>query len=565
MINIKTSSVLHLAFIFLLIYNNSYSQISIFPGAEGFGVSTPGGRGGKIIKVTNLHDSGPGSLRAAIEADGPRIVIFEVAGIIDLHDKLVISDPFITIAGQTAPSDGICIRGEGLLIKTHDVVLRYLRIRPGSIDFGDENEWGAIDAITIGSDMREEVYNIVIDHCSLSWSIDEIVGIWNDSHDITIQYCIISEALHDSKHPKGPHGMGMLVGKNATNISIHHNLFAHNYWRNPLINGETFADFRNNIIYNAGGLASHIDKPTSVQSLKINYVGNYVIKGPDTQTKNELSVNDRAKDHVSIFIENNLGPNVSAETDDNWNMVKVVLDDPTLEPNVNKLSLERRATSEYNIPAILTTDPKDALKSIFQTAGAVFPVRDPIDSKIINDVKQRTGRIVNNKSSHFDWPGYGYSAIALDSDDDGMPDFWEEKFSLSPHIYDSNGDLDKDGYLNIEEYLNNTDPTSKLNIINILAGETNKTSHSIDFTLNQNYPNPVSAKSSITFEIPKPSEVYLKIINSKGNLVSDLVNGFMYEGKYEIIWDTNGLPPDSYMIYLKSGKNIKTVKAVILN
>ena len=243
-----------LFFVFSCLF--SFSQIPAFPEAEGFGTSTRGGRGGKVLKVVNLNNDGPGSFREALETQGPRIITFAVGGIINLESKLFVDDPWVTVAGQTALGDGICVRGEGIRVRTHDVVIRHIRFRPGDVDFGLSNQWNDVDAVSISG--GDTIFNVVIDHCSLSWAVDENINMWGEVHDITVQNCIISEALLHSKHPKGAHSMGMLIGSKATNISVHHNLFAHNNDRNPHINGVSRVDFRNNVIYNPGGVAIDI-------------------------------------------------------------------------------------------------------------------------------------------------------------------------------------------------------------------------------------------------------------------------------------------------------------------
>jgi hypothetical protein len=185
-----------------------------FPGAEGFGADTPGGRGGAVIAVTNLDDSGPGSFRAACEANGPRIVVFRVGGLIDLKKNVVIKNPNITIAAQTAPGDGICLRDHQLMIDTHDVVLRYLRSRPGDIA-GKE-----VDAISIAGSSR----NVIADHCSATWSVDEALSPSGDISNITVQWCLIAEGLNKSVHKKGAHGYGSLV-RASGGLTLHHNLW----------------------------------------------------------------------------------------------------------------------------------------------------------------------------------------------------------------------------------------------------------------------------------------------------------------------------------------------------
>ena len=216
---------------FMLDNKPPQQELRAFPGAAGFGANALGGRGGRALMVTNLNDSGPGSLRAAIEAEGPRTVIFRVAGTIELKTRIDIANPYITIAGQTAPGGGITLKIDPnytrspLRILTHDVILRYIRSRPGP----STAESDILDALTIPSG-----HDIIVDHCSFSWATDEVVNTWNDVHDITIQWSIISEGLNDSTHPKGPHSKGMLIGsEGAERISVHHNLFAHNRKRNP--------------------------------------------------------------------------------------------------------------------------------------------------------------------------------------------------------------------------------------------------------------------------------------------------------------------------------------------
>ncbi|CAN0599794.1 unnamed protein product, partial [Laminaria digitata] len=164
-----------------------------------------GGRNGRLIFVTNTNNSGPGSLRSAVDVEEPRTIVFKTSGIIDLLSPIVIKHPYVTIAGQSSPGKGICLRGNTLVVNSHDVVLRYLRVRPGDIEYDKPKNWDAVDGITImNPDLDRSVYNIIVDHCSISWAVDENVGIWHDSHDITIQHSIISEALNSSKHPKGP-------------------------------------------------------------------------------------------------------------------------------------------------------------------------------------------------------------------------------------------------------------------------------------------------------------------------------------------------------------------------
>ncbi|MFZ2403686.1 MAG: hypothetical protein WAW41_01015, partial [Methylobacter sp.] len=219
-----------------------------FGAAEGFGAETPGGRGGKIIEVTNLNDSGTGSLRAALAASGPRIVVFRVSGTIVVKSKMSVTQPFLTVAGQTAPGEGITLKNDPsndkmpLVINTHDVVLRFLRVRAGA----SSADAGNIDATDLGN-----AYNVVVDHCSFSWATDEVFTA-GGAHDFTLQWNAMYEGLNNASHPEGAHSKGLHLRETGTDhISVHHNLLAHNYDRNPNINSDGTVDLVNNVFYDA--------------------------------------------------------------------------------------------------------------------------------------------------------------------------------------------------------------------------------------------------------------------------------------------------------------------------
>ena len=275
------------------------ASLPAFPGALGWASRTPGGRGGQIIRVTNLNGEGPGSLRAAIEADGPRIVVFEVGGVIDLGKKtLKLQNPFITIAGQTAPSPGITLIRGGIDISAHDVIVQHIRIRPGSAGGEWMSGWDEDGIATVGA------HNVIIDHCSLTWATDENLSAsgprftgstpeeWRagTSHDITFSNNLIGESLAYSTHSKGEHSKGSLIHDNVTNLLIVGNLYAHNYERSPLFKGGVHGIIANNLIYNPGPRAIHYNlAPEEWGTVpfevgKMTVVGNVLRAGPSTPT-----------------------------------------------------------------------------------------------------------------------------------------------------------------------------------------------------------------------------------------------------------------------------------------
>jgi len=283
--------------LFLALSLPSPGQELAFPGAVGWGATTPGGRGGKIIRVTTLEADGPGSFKAAIEAKGPRIVVFEVGGVIDMKRKVLdIREPFITIAGQTAPSPGITLIKTGLNVRTHDVVVRHIRIRTGADGQAKRSGWDP-DAFGTVSAAR-----VIVDHCTFSWGIDENmsssgprfkgkdIAEWraNTSHDVTFSYNAAYEGLAESSHPKGEHSKGSLVHDNVTNILFYRNVWASNLERSPLFKGGVHGAIVNNVIFNPGQKAVHynlmalewLDRPYEVG--KMSVVGNVMRGGPST-------------------------------------------------------------------------------------------------------------------------------------------------------------------------------------------------------------------------------------------------------------------------------------------
>ena len=433
-----------------------------FPGAEGFGAYSLGGRGGKVYEVTTLKDSGAGSLRACVEASGPRLCVFRTGGVIELSSPLTISNPYITIAGQTAPGGGITLKktsgGDALLIKTHDVILRYITSRPGA---GGENH--AAQAAANGV----HLYNIIIDHCSFSWGTDEVLETWYKVYDTSIQWSIVSEGLDCSTHSKGCHSKGLMVGGYADSedkdalgsedISVHHNLFAHNGERNPLVQTSGLVDVVNNVVYNPFGTFMYLYmKSNSI--VPVNYVGNYYKYGPNTSSgKYEIKTYDDGGLGADVYVEGNIGPHRSSDS---------------LAQNLVVESSSRvyLTTVRHNAPAVTTTSAVEAYRQVLAAAGNSAAVscdgtwvsrRDAIDTRVVGDVFNGTGRIIDDPSQVGGWLSIAAGAPCADSDHDGMPDGWEAKFGLDPqNPTDGPGDLDGDGYTNVEEYINAGDPGS---------------------------------------------------------------------------------------------------------
>jgi len=438
------------------------AAIPAFPGAEGAGAFTQGGRGGRVLEVTNLNDGGPGSLREAIEAEGPRIVVFGVSGIITLDKLLTISEPYITIAGQTAPGDGICIRGQTTEINTHDVVLRYLRFRRGNIK--DRND--ALGGYPVG--------NIIVDHCSASWGLDENLSLYRHmkqmpdgsdkkmpAENITIQWCISSEALDLNNHAFGATWGGR-------NCSFHHNLFACNTGRNPSIGWGDHFDFRNNVLFNW----RHRTVDGGDASSMVNIIANYYKPGPAVNEgasryricrPQHLDMHSEAQRDGKWYVAGNFVEGSPQITSDNW-AGGVQFDDVETEAEIRALTKKVRASAPAPALPITQQSAQEAYELVLAKAGAILPRRDPVDERIVRIV--RTGKptykngIIDIPSDVGGWPQYNSQPAPVDCDHDGMPDAWEEKFGLDrKDPSDGPQDVDEDGYTNVEEWLNGTDPT----------------------------------------------------------------------------------------------------------
>jgi len=433
-----------------LLAEASYA-LPAFPGAEGFGADTVGGRGGVVYKVTTLASDGPGSLREAVNATGPRIVVFEVSGIIKLTSSIKIDDPFITIAGQTSPG-GILITGDRFKINTHDVVIRYLRFRLGSHDGVDPEKARAVEIYGDGQYYDNKGYNVVLDHCSFSWAADTVVTVGEDAYDITISWSIISEGLNSAGHPDGEHSYGILYWGKYTdpsrNYSFHHNYLPHNGGRNPEINYYGTLDAVNNVAYNYVGGKT----PKASGKNKVNWIYNYTKPGASSNSADShFEVRHKPSSTGSIdkyvYALGNMGVKRTDQSDPTKWLVGYDWSSDLISEDFRSL------TELVPSPVSDTVMTYDYAQEILTTVGASLPVRDSVDSRVVADFAAGTGDLIDDVSYPSDFPSFSSPAAPVDDDNDGMSDVWEVSNGLNSKSNDSAGDADGDGYTNIEEYL----------------------------------------------------------------------------------------------------------------
>lgn len=419
--------------------NLSVDEVGIaFPGAEGFGKYTTGGRGGKVYIVTNLNDSGPGSLREAIRKKEPRIITFAVSGTIALESVLDVNYGDLTIAGQSAPGDGICLRNYPMKIKAGNVIVRYMRFR-----LGDEKAQQD-DAI---SATRQE--NIIIDHCSMSWATDECASFYGNKN-FTLQWCIIAESLNESVHAKGDHGYGGIWG--GQKATFHHNLLAHHNSRLPRFSGSTttpnspdeLVDFSNNVVYNWMSNNSY-----GGEKGRYNMINNYYKPGPATAKSKRDRLINPSQPYGTFHLSGNYldgNPTISAN-----NKLGIIAD-----------HVDSSYTAKaFDVMPIRMQKAEQAFEIVLQQVGASHK-RDQADARLIQEVREGKSPNGKNKNGIIDsqqdlggWPILKTETAAVDSDQDGMPDAWELKHKLNPSDASDNVlfSVNKQ-YTNIEMYLN---------------------------------------------------------------------------------------------------------------
>ncbi len=498
--------------VYIFVFSTNQAQQLAFPTAEGGGRFALGGRGGTVYEVTNLNDSGTGSLRDAISQPN-RTIVFRVSGEIKLLSKLSIKQNNITIAGQTAPGDGICLTGYTLNIQASNIVIRYIRSR-----FGDANAVED-DAINCWSGNFQ---NIIIDHCSFSWSIDETATFY-DIKNFTLQWCIVSESLFNSVHNKGEHGYaGIWGGENAT---YHHNLVAHHTSRTPRFNGTRYVgqvfkdstDLRNNVFYNWGNINSGYGGEGGFY----NMVNNYYKAGPATPGSLTVSSTSNKRNRIfnytsfyyngvdtvwggKFYIAGNYVAGFPDVTADNW--TKGVQKDSYV--NATNLLTASKQANPFNLSPLSTQTAEAAYISVLDSAGAILPCRDTIDRRIVRETRTGTatfegatyglvtGTGISHPSGIIDAPTnvggvpiYNSTAAPLDSDHDGMPDAYEIAKGLSTTNAADRNNIAANGYTQLEIYLNSiVSPCAA----RVATAETTPTLFSIN-------PNPVHDQLTIHF------------------------------------------------------------------
>ncbi|MBN1868448.1 pectate lyase [Candidatus Sumerlaeota bacterium] len=412
---------------------------------------TTGGRGGKVYEVTNLDDSGPGSLREAIDAVGTRTVVFRVSGTIDLKSRLTIKNPGITIAGQTSPGDGICLKRDALSVSADNVIVRFLRIRPGDLA-GREMD-------SLGGRYHKD---IMIDHCSACWSIDECVSFYRNEN-VTVQWCLVAESLRKSKHAKGPHGYGGIWG--GHNGTYHHNLLASHSSRNPRFASEENVDYRNNVIFNWGFNSAY-----GGEEAPINIVANYYKFGPATIPGVKARIFGPSTREDSLTGEPLWGGRYYIADNFVWGFPEITADN--WAGGVQGDFPEEKIRVDVPFPAapVQTQSAEQAYETVLAFAGAIFPKRDAYDERIVQTVVTgyapygetwfggKTG-IIDSQDDVGGWPELQEVDPLPDTDHDGMDDDYERRHGFDPDDpADGAQDKDGDGYTNLEELMNRTDP-----------------------------------------------------------------------------------------------------------
>jgi hypothetical protein len=523
------------------------TEIPAFPGAEGGGMHSTGGRGGIVYFVTSLDDTGmgnsdtrEGTLRWCLAQAGPRTIVFRVSGIILLKSVLTIKDN-TTIAGQTAPGDGICIAGYTTQLKGSNVIVRYIRFRMGDLNSAAEDAfWGRYYT------------NVIIDHCSMSWSVDECASFY-DNGNFTLQWCILSESLRNSVHPKGAHGYGGIWG--GRTASFHHNLLAHHDSRNPRMCGSRYSnladlelvDFRNNVIYNWGSNSGYAG-----EGGRYNFVNNYYKPGPGSSNTTRIfqpnaddGTNQQAKGIWGAFYVNgNYMDGSTAVTNDNW---------AGIHPNpATKSKDELKSDVEFTVPFVTTQTADSAYALVLAGAGASFH-RDSTDARIVNEATNglapmraskgttRAG-LIDSQKDVGGWEQYFFRdyQVPADEDRDGMADEWELTVGLNPADGSDQNLVDTTGYTMIENFLNSFFDIPDTTVVPIDTTIVPVLIKGYETQLVV-YPNPAIGNTCIRFNLDQDEAVKTEILSLTGKTMKVVANGRYQKGINKVSFDASTL------------------------
>jgi hypothetical protein len=560
----------------------SQTEIPAFPGAEGGGMYTTGGRGGNVYFVTSLDDTNTGdlttrkgTLRWCLAQTGPRTIVFRISGIIRLKSGLKIQAN-TTIAGQTAPGDGICLADNSTQLNGSNVIIRYMRFRMGDLT-GVENDafWG------------RNYSNIIIDHCSMSWSTDECASFY-DNTAFTLQWSILSESLRASVHAKGNHGYGGIWG--GKTASFHHNLLAHHDSRNPRMCGSRYSnkpdlelvDFRNNVIYNWGANSGYAG-----EGGRYNFVNNYYKPGPSSSNPSRIFQpypDDGANGQPAgiwgtFYVNGNYMDGSAAVTNDNWQGIQ--------PSNTSKKKAELKSDTEFVVPPVTTQTAGLAYQLVLANAGASYH-RDSTDARIVNEVTNKLapqrasngttrGGLIDSQSDVGGWEDYAYNEIDVpaDEDRDGMVDEWELAIGLNPTDGSDQNLVDSTGYTMLEKFLNsfiNIPDTTDIIVPIDTTGTTDTTIVVVPNSFHINeletqlvvYPNPAEGFICIRFNLDQDEAVKTEILSLTGKTVRVIANGRYQKGINKVGFDASTLNHGLYFCRITtSGGNNQMVKFLV--
>ncbi|MDA3879266.1 MAG: T9SS type A sorting domain-containing protein [Prolixibacteraceae bacterium] len=597
----RTFRYLSFLFLFLGAGFNMHAQVIANYGIEGWAAYTPGGKGGKIIRVTNLNASGSGSFAAAVKASGARIVVFDVGGVVDLEGSSIsIKNPFVTVAGQTAPGKGITLVNGGVYIHANDVILQHIRIRSGS-EGHESGSWEPDALSTVGA------YNVVIDHCSFSWAVDENCSVsgsrfngttpddWrmNTSHDVTISNCIIAEALSESTHSKGEHSKGTLIHDNATNIAVLNNLYSCNKDRNPLFKGGARGAVVNNYIYNPGSAAIGFVLNESEwlghehQVGYLSLVGNYFRHGPNTNSS--VTLLNVGRGPCFVYMEDNI-------TEKQRELL--------FNEHKGKGYLLTPVKSAWN-ENISVRSATDVQQYVVENAGVQPWSRDEIDTRIVNEMLAGEGKIIDSEAEVGGFPTHeevycafnenewnlDYMLKYLPGIDISEPDAWPLLTKDSTYIFEALVDPSADTFNYLELLLDGITvskvmkPPYKWEIFISEAGNHElllvadidssmkrasltyhfsvedplssgkQTNKARDFRFSV-YPNPFSKQAFVSFVLSQASLVSVDIYTENGMLIDTLINEYRESGEHNVIWNPVTLNTGVYYVKIKIGNDM---------